>query len=228
MLHLAAPCPPWLKEEWIAWLGGDRIHELFGGTEGTGATWITGDEWLTHKGSVGKLLGGALVKVVDESGNELPPNTIGEIYLLPPGGRGSTYHYIGAESSAIEGGWESLGDMGYVDVEGYIYLSDRKTDMILAGGANIYPAEIEAAIDAHPKVRSSAVIGLPDDDLGQRVHAIVDVIEPVTDESLTAHLTERLARYKIPRSFEYIDEPLRDDAGKTRRSALLKARIAST
>jgi bile acid-coenzyme A ligase len=100
--------------------------------------------------------------------------------------------------------------------------------MILAGGANIYPAEIEAAIDAHPKVRSSAVIGLPDDDLGQRVHAIVDVIEPVTDESLTAHLTERLARYKIPRSFEYIDEPLRDDAGKTRRSALLKARIAST
>ena len=228
MLHLAAPCPPWLKEEWIAWLGGDRIHELFGGTEGTGATWITGDEWLTHKGSVGQLLGGALVKVVDESGNEVPPNTIGEIYLLPPGGRGSTYHYIGAESSAIEGGWESLGDMGYVDAEGYIYLSDRKTDMILAGGANIYPAEIEAAIDAHPKVRSSAVIGLPDDDLGQRVHAIVDVIEPVTDESLTAHLKERLARYKIPRSFEYIDEPLRDDAGKTRRSALLKARIAST
>lgn len=227
MLHLAAPCPPWLKEEWIHWLGGERIHELFAGTEATGATWITGTEWLEHRGSVGRLMGDSKVKVVDPDGNELPPGEVGEIYLLPPGGQGSTYHYIGAESKAIEGGWETLGDMGYVDEEGYIYLSDRKTDMILAGGANIYPAEVEAAIDAYPGVRSSAVIGLPDEDLGQRVHAIIDRPEGEIDEdSLVAFLSERLVRYKIPRSFEYVNEPLRDDAGKTRRSALLKERAS--
>ena len=116
--------------------------------------------------------------------------------------------------------------MGYVDSQGYLYLSDRKTDMILAGGANIYPAEIEAAIDTHPLVRSSAVIGLPDDDLGQSVHAIVDAAEALTDEALLQHLTKHLARYKIPRTIERVQTPLRDDAGKTRRSALLKERIA--
>lgn len=225
MLHLAAPCPPWLKEAWIKWLGADRVHELFGGTEGTGSTWITGEEWLAHRGSVGKLVGNSKVKVVDEAGNELPPGEIGEIFLLPEGGRGSTYHYIGAESKAIEGGWESLGDMGYVDQAGYIYLTDRKTDMILCGGANIYPAEIEAALDAHPSVRSSAVIGLPDDDLGQVVHGIVDAPGGVSEEELLDFLSEHLARYKVPRSLEFVDEPLRDDAGKTRRSALLKERI---
>jgi bile acid-coenzyme A ligase len=224
MLHLAAPCPPWLKEEWIAWLGADRVHELFGGTEATGGTWITGEEWLTHHGSVGKLSPGSQVKVVDEEGNELPVGEIGEIYLLPEGGQGSTYHYIGAESSALPGGWESLGDLGYVDEEGYIYLTDRKTDMILSGGANIYPAEIEAAIDAHPAVRSSAVIGLADEDLGQVTHGIVDAPGEVTEQELLDFLSERLARYKIPRSIEFVTEPLRDDAGKTRRSALLKER----
>lgn len=225
MLHLAAPCPPWLKEEWIKWLGADRVHELFGGTEGTGGTWITGEEWLAHYGSVGKLSGNSKVKVVDEDGNEVPYGEIGEIYLLPEGGRGSTYHYIGAESKAIEGGWESLGDLGYVDEEGYIYLTDRKTDMILSGGANIYPAEIEAALDAHPAVRSSAVIGLPDDDLGQAVHGIVDAPTGVSEEELLEFLNENLARYKVPRTIEFVDEPLRDDAGKTRRSALLKERV---
>jgi len=224
MLHLAAPCPPWLKEEWINWLGGDRVHELFGGTEGTGATWITGDEWMSHKGSVGKLMGNSKVKVVDEEGAELPVGEIGEIFLLPEGGRGSTYHYIGAASEAIEGGWESLGDLGYVDDEGYIYLTDRKTDMILSGGANIYPAEVEAAIDAHPGVRSSAVIGLPDEDLGQAVHGIVDAPDGVTEAELLEFLADLLARYKIPRTIEFVDNPLRDDAGKTRRSALLKER----
>lgn len=225
MLHLAAPCPPWLKEEWIKWLGADRVHELFGGTEGTGATWITGEEWLAHPGSVGKLMGNSRVKVVDEQGNELPAGEIGEIFLLPEGGRGSTYHYIGAQSKALAGGWESLGDLGYVDEDDYIYLTDRKTDMILSGGANIYPAEIEAALDAHPAVRSSAVIGLPDGDLGQVVHGIVDAPAGVSEEDLLDFLNGHLARYKVPRTLEFVDEPLRDDAGKTRRSALLKERV---
>lgn len=227
LLHLAAPCPAWLKEAWINWLGGERIHELFAGTEATGATWITGDEWMAHRGSVGKLMGGSKVKVVDEDGNELPPGEVGELYMLPAGGQGSTYHYIGAEPRAIEGGWESLGDMGYLDEDGYIYLADRKTDMILSGGANIYPAEVEAIIDAFPGVRSSAVIGLPDEDMGQVIHAIIDAPEGgIDEEELAEFLSERLARYKIPRSFEVVSEPLRDDAGKTRRSALLQERTA--
>jgi len=215
VLHMAAPCPRWLKEAWINWLGPERIHELYAGTESQGITWITGPDWLEHPGSVGKVVVGQM-KVLDENGNELPPGEVGEIYLMPDAGPGSTYHYIGAEPRSVQG-WESLGDMGWMDEEGYLYLADRKTDMISRGGANVYPAEVEAAIDSHPKVRSSAVIGVPDEDLGQRVHAIVDAPGEITDEELLLHLAERLARYKIPQSFEYVSEPLRDDAGKVRR-----------
>jgi bile acid-coenzyme A ligase len=155
--HLAAPCPPWLKEAFIDWLGADVIWELYGGTEGQGSTIISGSEWLLHRGSVGKPLERCEMKIVDEDGNTLPPGQVGEVFMRPTSGVGTTYHYLGAEPRAIEGGWESLGDMGYMDADGYLYLSDRRTDMILSGGANIYPAEVEAAIDAYPGVRSSAV-----------------------------------------------------------------------
>jgi bile acid-coenzyme A ligase len=151
---------------------------------------------------------------------------VGEVFMMPPGGRGSTYRYIGASATATDDGWESLGDMGYVDDDGYLYLADRKTDMIVTGGANVYPAEVEAALDVHPAVRSSAVVGLPDADLGQRIHAIVDAPGGVDPADLREHLAPRLARYKIPRTFEIVDEPLRDDAGKVRRSALREARLA--
>jgi bile acid-coenzyme A ligase len=227
MLHMAAPCPRWLKEAWIEWLGPERVHELYGGTEGTGATWISGSEWLEHPGSVGKPFLGGRMKVADERGNELRPGTIGEIYMMPEAGPGTTYHYIGAESKRLEG-WETLGDMGWMDSEGYLYLTDRKTDMILRGGANVYPAEVEAAIDSHPKVRSCAVIGVPDEDLGQRVHAIVDAPQGITTDELLRHLADRLVRYKIPQSFEFVSEPLRDDAGKVRRSALMERAVASS
>lgn len=226
MVHMAAPCPRWLKEAWIGWLGAERIHELYGGTEGLSATWITGTEWLAHPGSVGRPLPGGRMKVVDEKGCEAPPGVVGEIYMMADGGPATTYHYIGAEPKSLDG-WESLGDMGWMDAEGYVYLTDRKADMILRGGANVYPAEVEAAIDSHPRVRSSAVIGLPDDDLGQRVHAIVDAPEGVSVEELLAHLGERLVRYKIPQSFEFVSDPLRDDAGKVRRSALRERAIAA-
>lgn len=228
LLHLAAPCPAWLKEEWIHWLGGDRVFELYGGTEAQGATWIDGNEWLEHRGSVGKPMEGHNMKILDPDGKELPPGEVGEVFMLPDSGQGSTYHYIGAEAKSADGGWESLGDMGYMDKDGYLYLADRQTDMILSGGSNIYPAEIEAALDSHPKVGSSAVIGLPDEDMGQKVHAIVQATEPVTDEELIEHLAEILVRYKTPRSFEYVSEPLRDDAGKVRRSALRTERISAT
>jgi bile acid-coenzyme A ligase len=224
--HLAAPCPAWLKECFIEWLGPSVIWELYGGTEGQGSTTIQGQDWLTHKGSVGKAVATCEIKIVGEDGQTLPSGEIGEVFLRPLEGPGTSYRYIGAEAKSIEGGWESLGDMGWMDAEGYLYLTDRLSDMILCGGANIYPAEVEAALDAFPGVRSSAVIGLPDEDLGNRLHAIVDRPEgPPEEAALAAHLAEHLVRYKIPRSFEFVREPLRDDAGKVRRKTLREERM---
>ncbi len=227
--HLAAPCPAWLKQAYIDWLGASVIWELYGGTEGQGGTVITGEEWLLHRGSVGKPNVTCEMIIVDESGNELPPGEIGEVFMRPITGPGSTYRYIGAEAKGIAGGYESIGDMGYFDVDGYLYLADRQTDMILSGGANIYPAEVEAAIDAYPGVRSSAVIGLPHEDLGNYVYAIVDApANDVAQEALLAHLRDRLVSYKIPRTIEFSVEPLRDDAGKVRRKALRQERMPSS
>ncbi|MBU4569520.1 MAG: AMP-binding protein, partial [Alphaproteobacteria bacterium] len=226
--HLAAPCPPWLKECFIEWLGPEVIWELYGGTEGQGSTTIQGTEWLTHKGSVGRPVETCEMKVVGEDGAALAPGEVGEVFIRPLAGAGTTYRYVGAEAKAIEGGWESLGDMGWMDAEGYLYLTDRLSDMILVGGANIYPAEVEAAIDAFPGVRSSAVIGLPDEDMGARLYAVVDRPDgPADPRAMEAHLAERLVRYKIPKSFEYVTEPVRDDAGKVRRKALREARLAA-
>lgn len=222
-----APSPAWLKRAWIDWLGPERILEAYGGTERIAGTQITGTEWLAHPGSVGRPTGGRKLKILDEAGQELPPGELGEVFMMPAQGQGTTYRYIGAEAVATPDGWESLGDMGWVDADGYLYLADRKTDMVVTGGANVYPAEVEAAIDSHPAVRSSTVVGLPDDDLGQRLHAIVDAPSPVSEEELRAHLAEQLVGYKVPRSFEYVREPLRDDAGKVRRSALRAKRLGN-
>ena len=220
-----APSPAWLKRAWIDWLGPERIWEAFGGSERIAGCVISGSEWLEHPGSVGRPPPERKIRILDERGQECAPGEIGELWLLPPGGRGSTHRYIGADAKADAQGWETLGDMGYLDEDGYLYLVDRKTDMIVSGGANVFPAEVEAALDAHPAVRSSAVIGLPDPDLGQRIHALVDAPGGVDEASLRAHLTSELVRYKIPRSFEFVDGPLRDDAGKVRRAALREARL---
>jgi bile acid-coenzyme A ligase len=220
-----APCPAWLMRELIGWLGPDRVFEAYGGTERIGGTLISGREWLAHPGSVGRPTGGRRIRILDEAGRELPPGEIGEVFMMPPGGRGSTYRYIGADARATGDGWETLGDLGYLDADGFLYLVDRRTDMIVTGGANVYPAEVEAALEAHPRVRSCAVIGLPDPDLGQRVHAIVEAEALISDAELGDHLAQHLARGKHPRSYEFVATPLRDEAGKVRRSALREARI---
>lgn len=226
LFHMASACPEWLKQAYIDWLGPERVIELYGGAERQGATVITGTEWVAHRGSVGRPLPGSRVRVLDEDGKDCPPGTIGEIHFLPDAGAGSSYHYIGADPK-LRGEWDSLGDMGWLDTDGYLYLADRRVDLIIVGGANIYPAEVEAALDSHPDVLSSAVIGLPDDDLGQRVHAIVQLQPDAAPDAstLSAWAETRLARYKAPRSIEFVDEPLRDDAGKVRRSALREARM---
>jgi bile acid-coenzyme A ligase len=222
--HLGAPCAPWLKEAWIEWLGAETIVELYAGTEAQVATVISGVEWLEHRGSVGRPLAGE-VMVAGPDGAPLPPGEVGEVFLRGPDPTKPSYEYVGAEPRTLDGGWESLGDMGWLDDDGYLYLTDRATDMVLVGGANVYPAEVEAALDEHPAVHSSAVIGLPDDDLGNRLHAIVHAPGGVDEDALRAHVAERLVAYKRPRTYELVDGPLRDDAGKVRRRALRDARL---
>ncbi|MBV9873060.1 MAG: AMP-binding protein, partial [Frankiaceae bacterium] len=224
VMHMAAPCPPHVKLDWIEWLGGEKVWELYAGTEAQAATLINGLEWLEHRGSVGRCVVGEM-EVTDAAGNPLPPGEVGEVWLRSP--VGPTYKYLGATARGREGGWESLGDLGWKDADGYLYLADRMTDMVLVGGSNVYPAEVEAALDEHPSVMSSAVIGLPDDDLGNRLHAIVQLDREVSDDALAAWCRERLTKYKVPRTFERVDEPLRDEASKVRRSQLRADRLAS-
>ncbi|SHL07552.1 bile acid-coenzyme A ligase [Bradyrhizobium lablabi] len=230
VFHMAAPMPPWLKEKWIEWLGPEKIYELYGGTERQGATIISGVEWLAHRGSVGKIGETSALRIIGEDGNDVAPGESGEIYFLPNDGPGSTYHYLGAEPKRRADGWESLGDIGRLDADGYLYLGDRLADMILRGGANIYPAEVEAAVMAHPKVRSCVVVGLPDPEFGQRVHAILELDEDADAQAVAdgmgGFLADRLSRYKHPESFEIVKTGLRDDAGKVRRTLVRDERAA--
>lgn len=223
--HTAAPCPPWLKEAFIGWLGPEVIMEVYGGTESQAWTIITGSDWLDHRGSVGRVSVGEM-KTFDVDGNVLSPGNVGEIYMRRPEGSPPTYNYRGAMARTLPGGWESLGDLGYFDPDGYLYLADRRTDMILVGGSNVYPAEVEAAIDEHPLALSSAVVGLPHEDMGSSIHAIVQGRPGLTAEALLAYLAERLVSYKLPRTIELVEEPLRDEAGKVRRTQLRDERLA--
>jgi bile acid-coenzyme A ligase len=222
--HLAAPCPPWLKESWIEWLGAEVIMELYAGTEAQAVTIITGAEWLAHRGSVGQVKFGEMA-IFDEAGEPAVAGEVGEIYMRRPKDAPPSYSYRGATPRTRPGGWESLGDIGWFDEQGYLYLADRRADMILVGGSNVYPAEIEAALDEHPLVASSAVIGLPDEDLGNIVHAIVQARPGLSEEDLREHVAGRLVRYKQPRSYEFVAENIRDDAGKVRRSQLRAERV---
>lgn len=225
VFHMAAPMPAWLKEKWIDWLGPETVWELYGGTERQGRTVISGSEWLAHRGSVGKPDPTACaLRIIGEDGKEVAPGETGEVYFLPADGAGTSYHYLGAEPKRRPDGWESIGDIGRLDADGYLYLGDRLSDMILRGGANIYPAEVEAAVMAHPDVRSAIVVGLPDAELGNRIHAIIEINEGADAEEvvdgMAAVLSDLLSRNKHPESYEITPVSLRDDAGKTRRTLL--------
>jgi bile acid-coenzyme A ligase len=225
--HMAAPCPPWLKQAWIDWLGPEKVIELYAGTEAQAGTVITGTQWLAHRGSVGRPASGEM-EIRDADGTPVPHDQEGEIWMRRGPGAPPSYQYVGATARSAPGGWESLGDIGHVDADGYVYVTDRLADMILVGGSNVYPAEIEAALDEHPAVRSCCVIGLPDEDLGNIPYAIVELSEPVSDRDLLAYLRQRLAPYKLPRVIERASTPLRDDAGKVRRPALRAERIITS
>ena len=225
VVHSGSACPRWLKEHWIAWLGAERIHEFYGSSERIGFTWITGPEWLEHKGSVGRPYD-SFVRIIGDNGQDLVAGEIGEIFMRNrQGGPGTTYRYIGADPLRQHDGFETVGDMGWLDADGYLYIADRRVDMIVTGGANVFPAEVEAALQRHPQISDCAVIGLPDPDLVNRVHAIVHAANDLDASDLRKWLRDQLVGYKIPRSFEFVSQSLRDEAGKLRRSQLRKERL---
>jgi long-chain acyl-CoA synthetase len=223
VVHAAAPCPVEVKERVIDWFG-PKILEFYAGSEGNGFFMITTPEWLEHRGSVGRPTLGQ-VHICDESGRELGPGEIGQVWI----GDGLDFEYHGdpaKTAAAYNGrGWTTLGDLGHVDEDGYLYLSARRTDLILSGGVNIYPVEVEDVLTMHPAVLDVAVVGLPDEEMGQRVHAVVTPVDGVrADDALAAELVEytreRLAHFKVPRTIEFGEVP-RLPSGKILRRALL-------
>jgi bile acid-coenzyme A ligase len=230
--HVGAPCPPAVKQAWIDLLGPEKVWELYGGTELQALTFISGDQWLTHPGSVGVVVSGEM-KVLDDGGQPCPPGGVGEIYMRPSPGSAPTYRYVGTTAKSRDG-WDSLGDLGHFDADGFLYLSDRRVDMFTVGGRNVYPAEIEGALSAHPDVLSCLVVGIPDPnhgDLGQVPYALVHTADgsALDAAAVQEFLRERIETYKVPPTpefIEFVDTPLRDDAGKARRSAVRDEIIA--
>jgi bile acid-coenzyme A ligase len=227
LLHAAAPCAPWLKRAWIDRLGADRVVELYTASEQHGYTLITGDEWLSHPGSVGRPVASEL-RILDPEGRELPAGEVGEIFMKVAGSAGPIYEYLGAQPMrTTDDGLTSVGDLGWVDADGYLYIADRRTDLILSGGANIYPAEVEAALGELPDVGDCVVVGVPHHEWGRAVHAIVEPADPDNPPAvgdLDRHCRSRLAAYKVPRSYEFVARLPRNEAGKIRRSALAAER----
>lgn len=217
VLHAAAPCPIEVKEQMLAWWG-PIIHEQYSGSEGNGSTVIGPEEWLAHKGSVGRPLSGR-IHIVDEAGGELPQGEVGTIYF--EGVRRFAYHNdAGKTSEAFNAqGWSTIGDLGYLDAEGYLYLTDRKANMIISGGVNIYPQEVENLLTLHPKVADVAVFGVPNDEFGEEVKAVVQPVDmadagPALAAELIAYCRERLSSIKCPRSVDFEAQLPRQDNGK--------------
>lgn len=216
-VHAAAPCPVNVKSAMIDWWG-PILLEYYAGTEGNGATFITSEEWLAHPGSVGRARAGR-VHICDADGNDLSPGEVGGVYFSGAG----TYEYHKAPEKTAEaqlpGGRTTLGDIGYLDDEGYLYLTDRKAHMIISGGVNIYPQEIEDAMIAHPKVADIAVFGVPDQEMGEQVKAVAQLIEGVEpSDALAGELIEfarqSIAHYKCPKSVDFEAELPRLPTGK--------------
>jgi len=227
ILQGAAPMPPSLVHRWAALIGPEKIIMAYGGTEGLGTTSLNGTEWLAHEGSVGRGNWGAELRILDDDGNDLKPGEIGHIYMRTPGLSGATYLGDVPQIPMTDDGFGSYGDMGWLDEDGYLYLADRRVDLIITGGANVFPAEVEAAIIDHPKVADVVVVGLKDEEWGRRVHAIVeptDPADPPTFDELKAYVKNRLLAYKVPKSVEIVDTIPRSEAMKVNRGRLVDER----
>jgi bile acid-coenzyme A ligase len=223
----AAPMPPSLVHRWAGLIGPEKIVMAYGMTEALGITALRGDEWMKHEGSVGLGLRGTEIRIVGDDGTELPTGEIGEIYLRAPNYGGSTYVGDVPQLKQTPDGFRTAGDMGYVDEDGYLYIADRRVDLIISGGANVFPAEVENALIDHPKVADVVVVGLRDDEWGRRVHAIIEPADPAsppTLEEMVAYAKSRLAAYKVPKSIEVVKSMPRSEATKVNRQRLVEAR----
>ncbi|WP_068184103.1 fatty-acid--CoA ligase FadD4 [Mycobacterium sp. UM_CSW] len=225
VMHAAAPCPVEIKKQMIDWWG-PIIDEYYASSEAIGSTLISAEEWLAHPGSVGRPMA-CQIHILGEDGTELPPGQPGEIYFEG----GFSFEYLNdptkTAASRDAHGWATVGDIGYVDEEGYLYLTDRRHHMIISGGVNIYPQETENLLVTHPKVLDAAVFGVPDDEMGQRVMAAVQTVDPAdaTDQfadELSAWLRDRLAHYKCPRSIAFEAQLPRTDTGKLYKNGLIE------
>jgi bile acid-coenzyme A ligase len=225
----AASCPAWVARKWCELVGPEHFVISYGASEFTGMAMVRGDEWLQHPGTVGRGLG-TDIRVLDDDGNAVPAGEVGEVFMRPVVDVGPTYEYRGAEQAkTADGGFVSVGDLGWLDADGFLYIADRRADMIVTGGANVYPAEVEAALSEHPRVADVAVVGIADDEWGRRVHAIVQAVDrddPPAIAELDRHCRERLAAYKAPKSYEFVHGLPRTEAGKLNRSSLAAAREA--
>jgi len=226
-VHAAAPCPVPVKQAMIDWWG-PVLFEFYSMTEGFGAASIFSDEWRRKPGSVGRPLMG-VPHVVGLDGAELPPGEAGTIFF--EGGTVSEYHGDPGKTAAVanERGWRTVGDVGYLEEDGYLYLTDRAGNLIISGGVNIYPQEIENVLILHPDVLDAAVLGVPDPEMGEQVKAVVQVGElgaadlaggAELAERLGAYCREHLAGFKCPRSYEFTTTELRTPVGKIRRGPL--------
>lgn len=228
-VHAAAPCPPAVKRAMLDWWG-CIIHEYYSATEANGQTVIGPEEWLAHPGSVGRPLLGE-VRIRDEAGRDLPMGATGLVYL----GGGARFEYLGdpekTAAAYAADGLSTLGDIGYLDAEGYLYLTDRRDFTIISGGVNIYPREVEDTLLAHPQVADAAVFGLPDDEFGERVHAVVEPAAAADPAALATALTEfcrqHLAHLKCPREFEFRAALPRLPTGKLAKEALRREILAA-
>ena len=219
--------PPTLVHRWARLIGADKIIMAYGMTEALGLTALRGDEWMEHQGSVGKGFGDTELKILDPEGRELPPGEIGDIYLR--NGVYGDYDYLGDAERlpSTEDGFVTAGDVGYLDEEGYLFLADRRVDLIITGGANVFPAEVEMALIDNPCIADVVVIGLKDPEWGRRVHAIIEPIDresPPTLDEVVAYAKSRLALYKVPKTIEIVDEVPRSAATKVSRGRLVEER----
>jgi long-chain acyl-CoA synthetase len=225
VMHAAAPCPVEIKKQMMDWWG-TIIDEYYASSEAIGSTLITAEDWLAHPGSVGKPMMGA-VHILGEDGSEQPAGQPGEIYFEG----GYSFEYLNDPSKTAASrdnrGWVTVGDVGYLDDDGYLFLTDRRHHMIISGGVNIYPQEAENLLVTHPKVLDAGVFGVPDDEMGQRVMAAVQTVDPAdaTDQfadELSTWLRERLAHFKCPRAIAFEEQLPRTDTGKLYKNGLIE------
>jgi acyl-CoA synthetase (AMP-forming)/AMP-acid ligase II len=225
-IHAAAPCPVEVKRAMLAWWG-PILHEYYTATEANGQTVIGPEEWLAHPGSVGRPLLGE-VRIRDEAGRDLPPGETGLVYLRG----GAPFEYLDdpekTAAAHAPDGFSTLGDIGHLDADGYLYLTDRRDFTIISGGVNVYPREVEDALLTHPDVVDAAVFGLPDPEFGERVHAAVELVPGAAraPEALVAHCRARIAHLKCPRSVEFHDALPRLPTGKLAKGPLRDAAVA--